>query len=190
LIFIIGPSHGKDYVAAGRRFIMEGRSPERPRLTRSAGKLKSKQPPVMTPRKEERIDYRIALLSDLHLTGVNRDFECCLALVEDAAAHGANHLVISGDLVESGEMKILKAFVSALKDLGWAGSRFLTIVPGNHDIFPATNRKIPTFRRPTSVFNDFIAITRGSRIGKGFRHCPKGIGFPKSSHAVNQQPTL
>jgi 3',5'-cyclic AMP phosphodiesterase CpdA len=122
--------------------------------------------------------YRIAHLSDLHLTGVNRDFECSLALVEDATELGAEHIVISGDLVESGEMGVLKNFVAALKRLGWAGSNRLTIIPGNHDIFPATYRKMPSLRRPTSIYEDFVAITRGSRTGKGFRSLRRGVAYP------------
>jgi 3',5'-cyclic AMP phosphodiesterase CpdA len=122
--------------------------------------------------------YRIAHLSDLHLTGVNQDFGCCLALVEDATAHGAEHLIISGDLVECGQMKVLKDFVAALKDRGWAGSNRLTIVPGNHDIFPASTRVLPVLRRPTSIYHDFAAITRGSRTGKGFRSLLRGAAYP------------
>ncbi len=132
----------------------------------------------MKPTARSADNYRIAHLSDLHLTTVNRDFDCCLALVEDAGAQGAEHLVISGDLVESGEMKILKAFVAELKKLGWAGSNNLTIIPGNHDIFPATNRKFPTLWRPTSIFKDFISITRGSRTGKGYRSLRRGDAYP------------
>lgn len=122
--------------------------------------------------------YRIAHLSDLHLTGVNLDFECSLALVEDATANGAEHLIISGDLVESGEMGVLKGFVAALKYLGWAGSNRLTIIPGNHDIFPWTYRKLPPLRWPASIFEDFVAITRGSRSGKGFRSLRRRAPYP------------
>ncbi len=122
--------------------------------------------------------YRIAHLSDLHLTGMNLDFDCCLALVEDASAHGANHLIISGDLVDAGEMKVLKAFVAALKRLGWAGSNRLTIIPGNHDIFPASIRNFLRPQRPTSIFNEFVAITRGSRTGKGFKSLRRGQAYP------------
>ena len=134
--------------------------------------------------------YRIAHLSDLHLMVENRDYESCLALVEDAAAQGADHLIISGDLVESGEMKVLRAFVAALKKLGWAGSRRVTIVPGNHDIFPFTKRKFPTiYRRPTSIFNEFNAITRGSRTGKGFRSLQSGAVYPFGK-ILNEQVVL
>lgn len=133
----------------------------------------------MKPKPSSNGVYRIAHLSDLHLTGVNRDFDCCLALVDDASARGAEHLIISGDLVECGQMGVLKAFVAALKDRGWAGSNRLTIVPGNHDIFPAPARFVaPVLRRPTSIFRDFNAITRGSRTGKGFRSLQRGDTYP------------
>lgn len=133
--------------------------------------------------------YRIAHLSDLHLSGVNLDFECCMALVEDAGMRGAEHLIISGDLVESGEMKVLKAFVAALKKLGWAGSKRLTIIPGNHDIFPVSNRKFTLPRRPTAIFHDFVAITRGSRTGKGFRSLRRGEAYPFGK-VLNEQVVL
>ena len=132
----------------------------------------------MKPSPSSNDTYRIAHLSDLHLTDVNRDFECCLALVEDATARGAEHLVISGDLVECGQMKVLKAFVGALRSRGWAGSNRLTIVPGNHDIFPLSKRVPPVLRRPTSIYRDFAAITRGSRTGSGFRSLLRGGIYP------------
>ena len=128
----------------------------------------------MTPKRS----YRIAHLSDFHLVGQDEDFDRCLALADDARDQGAEHLVVSGDLVESGEMAVLRAFVAGLKRRGWAGSNRLTIVPGNHDIFPFTKRKIPTLRRPTSIFDDFVAITRGSRTGKGFRSLIRGSAYP------------
>ena len=107
-----------------------------------------------------------------------------MALVEDAGARGAEHLIISGDLVESGEMKVLKAFVAALKKLGWTGSKRLTIIPGNHDIFPVSNRKLTLPRRPTSISHDFVAITRDSRTGKGFKSLRRGEPY----HLIDLAP--
>lgn len=141
-------------------------------LTRSRFAPKSRflQASVMT--------YRIAHFSDFHLANLNLDFERSLMLVDDAADQEADHLMLTGDLVESGQMPIVAAFVEALKHRGWAGSDKLTIIPGNHDIFPFSKRALPTLRRPTAIFEEFVTLTRRSRKGRNVTKLVRGEPFP------------
>jgi DNA repair exonuclease SbcCD nuclease subunit len=89
-----------------------------------------------------------------------------------------DHLVITGDLVESGQMNVVEAFLSALKERSWSSADRLTLIPGNHDIFPASIRVVPPLRRPTGNFDTFVKLTRGSRIGVGGTKLVRGEPFP------------
>ena len=122
--------------------------------------------------------FRLAHFSDFHLTEINEDFHRSLALVDDAIEQGADHLVITGDLVESGQMEVVKAFLVALKQRRWAGAKRLTLIPGNHDIFPFSKRVISPIRRPTAIFDEFVALTRGSRTGAGVTKLVRDEPYP------------
>lgn len=122
--------------------------------------------------------YRLAHFSDFHLTDVDEDFDRSLAMIDDAIEQDADHLVISGDLVESGQMHVVEAFMSALDQRRWADAGRLTLIPGNHDIFPFSKRVIPPIRRPTGIFDEFVALTRSSRTGAGATKLLRGEPYP------------
>lgn len=122
--------------------------------------------------------YRLAHLSDFHLIRIDDDFCRSLTLVDDAIEQDVDHLVITGDLVECGQMEVMKAFLIALKQRGWASPDRLTLIPGNHDIFPATFRGLPPLRRPTANFATFVKLTRGSRTGVGVTKLVRGEPYP------------
>jgi 3',5'-cyclic AMP phosphodiesterase CpdA len=109
------------------------------------------------------MDYRLAHFSDFHLTDTDVDFRRCLNLIDDAIRQDADHLVVSGDLVESGQMDVVEAFIDALSNRGWGDGRRLTLIPGNHDIFPFSKRVVPPIRRPKAIFEDFVSLTNSSR---------------------------
>lgn len=109
------------------------------------------------------MEYCLAHLSDFHFTALGNDFDFGCALLDDAIEQGADHLVVTGDIVEAGQMEVVKGFVSYLKGRKWAGPDRLTVTPGNHDIFPFSTRSLPPLSRPTVLFQEFAKITSSCR---------------------------
>jgi 3',5'-cyclic AMP phosphodiesterase CpdA len=124
------------------------------------------------------MSLRLAHFSDFHLSRLNGHFYRSLALVDDAIRQDINHLIITGDVVESGQMAVLEAFTDALKERGWASAARLTIIPGNHDIFPVSFRALPSLRTPTWNFEKFAELTRRSRTGAGVIKLQRGNHYP------------
>jgi len=104
-----------------------------------------------SPRSWPRIGWRrwLALL-ELHLGGRARDFaragETLRVIVRDAERHGADHLVLSGDLTA---YAVDAEFAAAREALGHLADdpRRLTVVPGNHDLFTPGARRDARFER-------------------------------------------
>lgn len=88
------------------------------------------------------MSYRIAHFADFHLRNAGKDLERALALVADAVGPevSADHIVVAGDIVDLANIKLVTRFVTGLKGIGLSGPARLTIVPGNHDIFPVSKR--------------------------------------------------
>lgn len=107
-----------------------------------------------------------------------KEFELALKMVEDAIDKGVDHIAISGDLVETAETDVVEAFWYRLKALEWTGSDRLTIVPGNHDVFPFSAKKIGMPGRPTTRWKRFCTIVRASRSGKAAQVLVGGQYYP------------
>ncbi len=77
----------------------------------------------------------IAHLSDLHL-GFSAAGD---ALVEERLRElceiSPDHLVISGDLSQKGQLSEFAAVVNLLRQNGFSSADKLTVIPGNHDLF-------------------------------------------------------
>ena len=108
--------------------------------------------------------YRIAHFSDFHLSAQDENFDYALDLIDDAIDNDADHIVISGDIVGSQQMDVVKAFLTQLSRRKWASADKLTIIPGNHDIYPDLKWKWPA--RPDKTFKEFTRLTRRQRIGE------------------------
>ncbi len=125
---------------------------------------------------------RLAHFSDFHLKDFGPDFERSLFLIDDAISRGVDHLMLTGDLVDAAEMDVVAAFISELDGMGWGTSDKLTIIPGNHDIFPVAFKSLLSarfrHRRPSSLGEEFIDLTRRSRTGKGCRKLLRGETYP------------
>lgn len=111
------------------------------------------------------MSYSLAHLSDFHFADLDDDFDRGCALADDAIEQGADHLVITGDIVDAGQMEVVRGFIRHLKGRQWANPDRLTVIPGNHDIFPISWHSLPSLRRPTSLFQEFTQATRGCRTG-------------------------
>lgn len=122
--------------------------------------------------------YRIAHLSDFHLLGFDADFDRAVAMISQAQEE-ADHVVIAGDIVDCAKASILREFQASLEELGLRQAAKVTIVPGNHDIFPVT-KKPPFVRpgRPTKNWEYFCDLFASSRRGRGSRALVRGEPFP------------
>jgi UDP-2,3-diacylglucosamine pyrophosphatase LpxH len=122
--------------------------------------------------------FRIAHISDFHLRGVDADFDRAVALIAQAQSE-ADHVVIAGDIVDCAERKVLRAFRTSLEELGLTRATDVTVVPGNHDIFPFT-KKPPFARlaRPTKNWEFFCDTFASTRRGRGSRRLVRGEPFP------------
>jgi 3',5'-cyclic AMP phosphodiesterase CpdA len=81
---------------------------------------------------------RIIHLSDLHLgaPGAARREANVLALIDHALAGGADHLLLGGDLVDHGNLEDAARLRDHLASRGLLAEGRLSVVPGNHDIWP------------------------------------------------------
>ena len=122
--------------------------------------------------------YRIAHISDLHLRAVDANFDRAVTLIEQAQSK-VDHVIIAGDIVDCAEANVLQAFKTSLDQRGLMHARDLTVVPGNHDIFPITsNRPFLSFSRPTKNWELFCALFASTRTGGGSRRLVRGEPFP------------
>jgi 3',5'-cyclic AMP phosphodiesterase CpdA len=98
-----------------------------------------------------------------------------LKLIDNAIENEADHIVISGDLVNSQEMDVVKTFMARLGRRKWATAERLTVVPGNHDIFPGGFARP---RRPWTVFPEFSRLTKRTRVGAKSKGLIAGESYP------------
>lgn len=81
---------------------------------------------------------RIAHLTDMHLDGGYERRARLDKAIAHAAQLGSQHLLLTGDLTESGSLREFEDIADALH--GWP-TNAVTIVPGNHDGHPARWRE-------------------------------------------------
>jgi len=131
--------------------------------------------------------YRIAHFSDFHI-GNEDELQSAMRLVQDAISQGADHLIITGDLLERADMPIAAVFWDFLKEHGWATAERCTFAPGNHDVFAISDifptspaELVELFKRSAGVFTQspsrararLAKITASSRHGSGAEQlCP------------------
>ena len=113
--------------------------------------------------------YRLAHFSDLHLARRNRDFYRTLAMLDHAIEQDrVDHLVITGDLLDTPRPRLFQEFFELLEDWGWAGANRLTYVPGNHDMYGYV---APALRvqDPERDYAHICGVTASTRRGPGTR---------------------
>ncbi len=85
---------------------------------------------------------KLAHFSDFHIGHQDATSEAqrAIALVDHAIEAGAGHLIFSGDLADHGNLEDLDPLVAHLRKRGFLRPERLTVVPGNHDIWPFGER--------------------------------------------------
>ena len=97
--------------------------------------------------------FTIAHLSDPHLSRQYyrehiKSFKILLRTILD---HGCNHLVITGDIVSTGDPNDYYLARTILTTFGLMDSKKLTIVPGNHDVFGGPHRAVDVLSFPRYI---------------------------------------
>ena len=113
--------------------------------------------------------YRLAHFSDLHLTRKNRDYFRTLAMLDHAIEQDrVDHLVITGDLLDTPRPKLFQEFFELLEDWGWAAGRRLTYVPGNHDMYGYVAPAL-RMQNPDREYAHICTVTASTRRGPNSR---------------------
>ncbi|HVH41358.1 MAG TPA: metallophosphoesterase, partial [Labilithrix sp.] len=86
--------------------------------------------------------------------------------LETVKANGADHLVISGDLTELGEIAEFEQFAELLHDAKLPEDS-VTLVPGNHDAYTAGDAWTKAMRGPLARFASASAAMAGKIVDRG-----------------------
>ncbi|MDF2693419.1 MAG: metallophosphoesterase [Labilithrix sp.] len=86
--------------------------------------------------------------------------------LQAAKAHGADHIVISGDLTEVGEEVEFEQFAEILHDARLPEDG-VTLVPGNHDAYTAGDGWAKAMRGPLARFAAASAAAMGKIVDRG-----------------------
>jgi Icc protein len=97
--------------------------------------------------------FQIAHISDPHLSRQYyrehiKSFKMLLRAILD---EGADHIVVSGDIVSTGEEDDFYLAREIFSNLNLLDSKRLTIVPGNHDIFGGPHRAVDVLSFPRYI---------------------------------------
>ena len=139
--------------------------------THFAGHTIHREGPLETA-KPAGTSFTIAHLSDPHLSRQYyrehiKSFKILLRTILD---HGCDHLVITGDIVSTGDPDDFYLARTILTTFGLMDSKKLTIVPGNHDVFGGPHRAVDVlsfpryirtvdYRRRLALFEEAFAET-------------------------------
>lgn len=86
--------------------------------------------------------YRIAHISDLHLSADYKDAEKSFrSLLQKIADEKCNHIVITGDLINQPLISNYEFVKQIFKEANIYSRDKLTIIPGNHEIFGGADKK-------------------------------------------------
>jgi len=97
--------------------------------------------------------FRIAHISDPHLSRQHyrEHIKSFKMLLRSMLSEGADHIIISGDIVSTGNEDDYYLAREILATNGLLDSRRLTIVPGNHDIFGGPHRAVDVLSFPQHI---------------------------------------
>lgn len=100
-------------------------------------------------------DFRLVHISDPHLSRqfYREHLKSFKLLLKSTLAAGCDHLVITGDIVSTGEEDDYYLAREILGNLDLLNSDRLTVVPGNHDIFGGPHRAVDVLSFPQYIRN-------------------------------------
>jgi len=97
--------------------------------------------------------YQIAHISDPHISRqfYREHIKSFKMLLRTIVEEGADHIVISGDIVSTAEKEDFVLAREILSNLDLLHSNRLTVVPGNHDIFGGPHRALDVLSFPRYI---------------------------------------
>jgi 3',5'-cyclic-AMP phosphodiesterase len=100
-------------------------------------------------------DFRLVHISDPHLSRqfYREHLKSFKLLLKSILAAGFDHLVITGDIVSTGEEDDYYLAREILGTLDLLDAKRLTVVPGNHDIFGGPHRAVDVLSFPQYIRN-------------------------------------
>lgn len=100
-------------------------------------------------------DFRVVHISDPHLSRqfYREHLKSFKLLLKSILAAGCDHLIITGDIVSTGEEDDYYLAREILGTLDLLDSKRLTVVPGNHDIFGGPHRAVDVLSFPQYIRN-------------------------------------
>jgi 3',5'-cyclic-AMP phosphodiesterase len=91
---------------------------------------------------------RIAHISDIHARYTSSFQSRFRYLLESIRDHNIEHLIITGDLTDKARSEEYNIVIDILNEHGFTSGNELTVIPGNHDVFPSVFQSF-TFRLST-----------------------------------------
>lgn len=103
---------------------------------------------------------KIAHLSDLHIGISNYHNEKIEKIIKSISEQNVEHLVITGDLTNSGSPEEFEKIVEILCRYSFYSAERLTVIPGNHDLYSPFFREFLSFRTVYRSVKKIIAFLR------------------------------
>lgn len=107
----------------------------------------------------------IAHISDLHFGISSYHDRGNERVLQEVAGSRMDHLIITGDVTNSGRDEEYLRAAEALKKYGLLSSERLTVIPGNHDLYSPFFHHFTT---PEHVYRNFAGISRYFRFILGY----------------------
>jgi len=106
-----------------------------------------------SPAKPAGTPFTVAHLSDPHLSRqyYREHIKSFKILLRTILEHGCDHLIITGDIVSTGDPDDYYLARKILTTYGLMESKKLTIVPGNHDVFGGPHRAVDVLSFPRHI---------------------------------------
>jgi len=105
--------------------------------------------------KSAKNDFKLVHISDPHLSRqyYREHIKSFKLLLKSAIEDGADHIVITGDIVSTADQNDFYLAREIFASMGILNSRMLTVVPGNHDIFGGPHRAVDVLSFPSHLRN-------------------------------------
>jgi len=123
-----------------------------------------------------RHSYIVAHFSDFHIDS-SYEVDTALEMVGNAVGRGADHIMITGDLLARANMRYAESFWKGLRKMRWSGAERCTFVPGNHDVFAVADGFVES--RPRALLKSLPALVKWpsfnrEKLGRLTKSCRKG----------------
>ena len=108
---------------------------------------------ALPPQESSQREFRLVHLSDPHLSRqfYREHMKSFKLLLKSILAEGCDHLVITGDIVSTGDEDDYYLASEILGTLNLLDTNRLTVVPGNHDIFGGPHRAVDILSFPQYI---------------------------------------